>query len=367
MRKRFDDAITECGEIIGLDVANITAHEARVARWINDTREAISELPYNFLALQSVVQLRTYTFVTAGTIAVSSNGVEVTGSSTNFDGDLDKPWNRWWLSISSSGGSTMYRIANVVSDTICELEVPFANTATGSVSGLSYIISQLYYPVPYAFRTITLAREGLGSNEVGYRDPIEFDYYGRSGSFPEVFTIRDTQDTPVETVYTGVSSTANSTILSAEGTFLDDGLQPGDEIRFLTTAFALKRVLSQTSLELLQAPITTTGDTTATARTGNRHLIQFSPNIDQNNVITLIGYRKVFPLSNDRDLIEDGWWDAVRAGVIVKGYEFLKRPSGEKVALYNEALKKLIRNQKLSFSRIPRLKPLIGNRYSGKF
>src|SRR3990167_9781004 len=114
MRKSFSDAVTELGEQIGLDTVNVSAHETRVQRWINDIRESIEELPYDFKSLQYVGQLRTYVHATAGTVAVSADSKEVTGSSTTWTSEISKPYNQYWITI-ASGHS--YRVQHVVDDT----------------------------------------------------------------------------------------------------------------------------------------------------------------------------------------------------------------------------------------------------------
>ena len=367
-RTLVSSAIGELGRQIGLDPTNITAHRTYILGWINDTRQTIYELPYPLKAAEFTSQVRLYQSVTAGTITPSANGREVTGSSTSFTSDLIKPYNCWYITIDGR----YYQIDNVVSDTVLELRVPYAGTATAA--GQSYRSYRRYIPLEYWTNKISVLREHSQPLELSQLSLQEKEYYyindgpGEIQDYPSGYTLWGSQDIPIRTTYTVSADKNNTEVTGASGTtFLDDNLGPGDTLQISSTAFTVQKVTSQTTLDTMQIFHADVSGLASTGIQQDRPYMELLPQPDKNDVLTLWGHRKYYPLNADNDTIEDGWWLAVRAGVIKLGWEYLKRPITEKESLFQQALQRLLRDQ-VYHTKYKRIRPnMSGGRYSGYF
>ena len=366
-RKLVATAIGELGRQIGLDTTNVSAHKEYVRGWINDIRETIYELPHELKAAEYTTQVRLYASITAGTVTPSANGREVTGSSTTFTSDLLKPYNCWYIKIDGR----YYQIDNATSDTVLQLRVPYAGTATAS--GQSYRAYRRYIPLEYWTNKIKILREHSQPLDLSQMSLQEKEYYymedgpGEIQDYPTGYTLWGSQDIPIETTYTVSADTFGTEVTAASGTtFLDDNLGPGDELWVGTTAYTVQKVTSQTTLNTVQKFSADASGVAATARQANRPYMELIPQPDKNDLITLWGYRKYSPVNSDNDYLEDGWWMAIRAGVIKLGFEYLKRPIAEKEQLFQQALQRLIREQ-VYHNKYKRIRPNLGGRYSGYF
>lgn len=305
--------------------------------------------------------------MTAGTITPSANGREVTGSGTSWLTNLTKPYQAWYMYIDGR----QYQVDFVNSNTLLTLRVPYAGTATAA--GASYQAFRKYYPLEYYADKLHYVKEHSQPVELSKLSLQEKEYYymndlpGEIQDYPSGYVLWASQDIPIQTTYT-VSADANGVeVTAASGTtWRDDDLGPGDELTISSTAFTIQRITSQTTLDLIQKISTDVSGLAATGTQKDRTFVEFVPMPNKNDVMTLFGYKKAFPLHSDNDYIEEGWWGAVRAGVIKRGFEYLKRPIGEKEDLYQQALQRLIRDQ-TTRSKFTRIRPSISGRYSGYF
>jgi hypothetical protein len=339
-----------------------------VRGWINDIREQISEMPYNFKALQFTHQIRLYGVVTAGTVTTSANGREVTGASTTWTTTISKPYNAWQVKFDNR----FYKIENIVSDTIMVLAEPLPG-GDSTAGGASYKAHQKFYPLPYDVQKLWYVKEQQTPKELRYVDPIEKEYYfsdenpGAISTYPEGYTTWGSQDVGTETTYADcVAASSGYTVTCSGESLLDDNLKPGDLFTLSATSFTVNRVIGSDTL-LTQQIISKS--VTSTAKASNNHgtYIEFSPPTNINDIVTLYGYRKTYPLHGDNDVLEEGWYPAVRAGVIVRGWEYLKRPIAEKRDIYNKAIQQLVRSQVTAHNRFSRIKLRIPRRYTGYF
>src|SRR3990167_9849790 len=81
---RFDTCVSAVAWESGLDPDRVSQDKYLIQRWINDTRREIYELPINWSSREFIGQFAGTANVTAGTVAVTQNQAEVTGSSTTF-------------------------------------------------------------------------------------------------------------------------------------------------------------------------------------------------------------------------------------------------------------------------------------------
>ena len=369
MQKRISEAITELGEQIGLDTTVITAHKERVRRWTNDIREQIGELPYDLSALQFELQLRTFRSVTANvTVSTGALTTEATGSGSAFTTDLVEPYSTWVMLYEGRE----YQIDNVQSATVLTLRAGYIGSSSSSGAATFY---RKYNPIPFMVNRLVLVKDQGQELDLPHIPVNESESYFPShsieGYLPEGYHIWGNQEIGVTKEYMDVGGNADSYTASAVATanFYSDGVTPGTLFQVSSTAFTVKRILTPNRLLLEQSISSSIGSNgSATAINQNRVFMTFLPVYASAGLFNLKGLKKVSPLYNDDDWIEDGWWSAVRAGVIVRGYEYLKRPIGEKQALYQAALQNLIREQRLAESRFGRIRPKMNpGRYSGYF
>lgn len=368
MRKKLGPAITDVGEAIGLDVGNITAHKERVRGFINTVREEIQELPYDFQALRFVYNHRTEAKEDTGTVSVSANGYEVTGASTTFT-NLSKPYNQYFIIV----GGREYRVSDVASDTSMFLYSPVAISA--SAAGESFAVYRKFYTLPPMVESITHISDQNQKkpiNQVSLSE-LEDTYvdFALSGELPEVIALWETQESVELNTYADVGGNAGSNTASAAAgsDFHSDGVRPGTLFTVSSTAFTVDRVLSPTKLRLTQSISSALGDHgSATAENNEGLMFAIGPNYATVNNFTLYGKKKVAPLHDDNDYLEEGWWPTIRAMAIAKGSEFLKRnDQPQKEAKAAQALRNLIRDQVNRSRKYPRLKPRMDDRYSGDF
>lgn len=374
MRKSLSDGITEIGEQIGLDTVNITAHKERVKRWVNDTRKQLEGMPYDWRALEFIFQRTTQLTVTAGTAYVGGTGgltQMVTGSGTTWT-NLSHPYDQYYITIGTAMDAAAFRVRNIIDDTHLVIDA----YADFVASGESYVIYNRYFTLPYKPYRIKAIYNESKSKEieiVNLSDSWEkFKYFkpnsqgGDSISYAVLWGNNEREDG--SQTYS-ITTVANSHIVSASVTnLLQEFSNDGVMLTISATAgFRILNAMSPDTFYVDPAPRVSVTTAASTAYNQDQYYIQFLPLVDTTEQVSFYGYRSVHNLMNDNDLIEDGWWEAVRAGAIVRGFEYLKRPTQEKQFFYDKAVANLVRSQANPKSQ-PRIKPYFNrDRYSGYF
>ena len=384
MRKKLSDGITEIGEQVGLDTVNITAHYERIKRYINDVREEIQEMPYKFRALETVFQIHANVQVTGGTVAMysssSTGGLEdnwmfreITGTNTVWNADTTAsdtrhPYTNYSITFGSEPST--WKVDNVIDDTHIWLSGPYHGGYQGQ-SGISYRMYQRYYPLGTRINKIISAKDESTQSDIKIVTPQELSYYNNNSTvqgtpirYAAIWSNWDV-DYLYSTALT-VSVTAGSLLASASTVL--GGSNDANAIESITinsSSFGVARFMSRDTFLLSSPALVTSGTMSATAYAQQSDFIEFAPIPDSGQPITIYGYKKINPLHNASELMEEGWWPAIRAGAMVRGYEYLKRPVQEKMGLYQKALQALIRDQ--SSGAPGRIKPRIDSRYSGNF
>ena len=361
---RLDALVSAIAADAGLDPDRVTQHKTEIKRWINETRREIYELPVRMQALEFRGEIATVANVTAGTVAATQNQSEVTGSSTAFVTAMTGRY----ISINSS---PWQRISFVTDSTHLSLE---ASWNGDSGTGLSYTIWKRDYALPpKAAKVDKIVAMSEPDTPLAYYDPGEFHArYGLGDSFgdPLAWTQYGSSEFPEaylgSTVYT-VTSTANSPLVDfAAGSGLVTGVAAGDRLTILSTAFTVEKVLSDVKLAVRGFISVSTAATSATALSSNRLLIQFYQAANAQKVYMFDGKRTFADLYADGDLLEPGWYMAVKKGAVAKAMSFVASPREPlKIQDYQSEILQLIRSQYKAFNPAPRLKLAVPGRYTG--
>jgi len=352
---------------VGLDPDRNTQDKQNITRWINDTRQEIYNLPVRFAAAEFVSEFAGVANVTAGTVSTVQFQAEVTGLGTTWDNSMDGRY------IQIATGQWQ-RISHVSDSTHLTLESSW--NLTGN-SGQSYIMWKRYYVLPHKVgHVMTIFDMSNSRFPLAYYDPSEFYLkYGFGDNFnpPLAFTQFSTSELGYAyqygRVFTSVTATAGSPFIDfPAGSGVVTGISPGDKLLFgdstTSTAFAVDRVYTDTRVALTELATVTYTSATASAFAMNRVAIQVYPGISNNNTYYYEAYKTCYDLINQSDLIEEGWYPAVKKGAIAKGCGYIRDPrEGEKLKEYMAEVQNLIRVQWKAKNPSSRLKPYIPRRY----
>lgn len=366
MYVRLDACVSAVAAEAGLDPDNNSQDKTNIKRWINDTRKEVYSLPVRFSALEFVGEFAGTAVVTAGTVNATQNQAEVTGSSTAFTTAMSGRY------IMISTGQWK-RISYVSDSTHLTLESSWTGD---TVTNQSYMIWKRDYEMPHKVGTI-LNIFDMGENRypLAFYDQSEFYQkfgWGDTLSNPQAFTQFGSSDLGLayltSTVYT-VTTTADSPIVDfAAGSGVVTGLAPGDRLIIgnssNSTAFYVDRILTDTKVSLRNFVTVSTGSTSATAFATDRLFARFFPGINDTRTYYFEAYKRCYDLYSDDDMIEDGWYPAVKKGAIAKALGYVRDPrEAQKLAEAQAEIATLIRNQYRAKNPSPRLKPHITRRY----
>ena len=367
---RLDVLVSAVAADAGLDPDRVTQHKTEIIRWINETRREIYELPTRLQALEFKGEISTVANITAGTVTTTQDLAEITGSSTSWATAMAGRY----ISI---GDAPWQRISFVTDTTHITLESPWPDAAK---SAAAYKIWKRDYALPAKVDKVEeIVPVDDIDNPLAFHDPDEFQArHGFADSFgnPYAYTQYGSQDYATgflgSTVYTGVTTTANSPIVDfASGAGIVTGIAPGDRVIIgnstTSTAFTVDRVLTDTKLALRTHCAISTATTSATAQSvGNRLLVNFYMGVSDARVFIYRAKRAFAEMIADNDLLEPGWYMAVKKGAVAKAMGFVGSPREPmKTQEYQAELGTLARNQYKAFNPSPRLKPAIYGRYSG--
>lgn len=367
---RLDVLVSAVAADAGLDPDRVTQHRTEIIRWINETRREIYELPTRLQALEFKGEISTVANITAGTVATTQDLAEITGSSTAWATAMAGRY----ISI---GSAPWQRISFVTDTTHLTLESPWPDSA---VSSQSYKIWKRDYALPAKVEKVEeIVPMDDPDNSLGFCDPDEFqarngfaDQFGTPRTYTQYGSQEHFTGFLGATIYVNVTSTANSPIVDfAAGAGIVTGIAPGDRLILgsatTSTAFVVDRVLTDTKLALRTYCAVSTGGTSATAQSvGNRLVVNFWNAVNDARIFLYRARRAYADLIVNSDVLEPGWYMAVKKGAVAKAMGFVGSPrEGTKMAEYQAEVSTLVRNQFKAFNPSSRLKPHIQGRYTG--
>ena len=367
---QFGTVVSAVAAEVGLDPDRNSQDKTNIQRWINDTRQEIYNLPVRLSAAEFVGEFAGVANVTAGTVTTIQNQAEVTGSGTSWSSSM----NGSFISIATG---QWQRISYVTDTTHLTLESSWVITGT---TASNYTIWKRYYVLPHKVeKVMTIFDQSNNRFPLAYYDPSEFyQKYGFGGdnfSNAMAFTQFSTSELGYQYLsgktFSSVTATANSPILDfPSGSGLVTAVAPGDRLLLSdgstsSTAFAIDRVYTDTRLAMAEA--FTAASLATAAATGfamNRVAVQLYPAVSNNNTYYFEARKRPYDLINSIDLIEEGWYPAVKKGAIAKGCGYVRDPREEKKqAEYAREITNLIRMQYKAANPSSRLKPHIPRRY----
>ena len=370
MRVTLDAVTSAVAAEVGLDPDNVSSDKLKIYRFINDTRREIASLPYHFKSLEFTGELVQSLWVTAGTVKATQDRSEITGTSTSWTTAMSN----WYIKV---GSQTEYqRLAYVTDTTHATLETAWQGD---SVTADAYKLYKRFYELPPKVDKVLRIKNPETDNLLALYEPQEFyERYQVLETFgtPEVYTQFGSTDLGLEyltsTVYTAVTSTANSPILHFSSAFLTTAMFPGDRIRLgdstTSTAFYVDSIISSSIVALRSYVGISSAALSATAFSLNRPLLEFYPAINGRKVMRYQAQKNIVDLVNGEDWMEDGWYPVIKAGAIAKAMGYINSPKEQQKLLEYEAKKAdLIRAQAIALNPAPRLKPFIPKRYGQAF
>lgn len=357
---------------IGLDPDRNSQDAINLKRWINDTRGEIYSLPVRLTAAEFVGELAGSTVITAGTFTAVQNQAEITGSGTSWNSGM----NGFYFQQTTASTGQWQRVSFVSDTTHLTLESGWPGSG---VTGSSYNLWKRDYFLPHKVdQVITMFDMSNNRFPIAYYDQSEFYLkYGFGDAFnpPLAFTtFSSTEEGYAFTssvTFANVTCTANSPILNfPSGSGLVTAVAPGDRLLLSdgatsSTAFSVDRVYTDTKLALMEGEIAASNSAmSATAFSMNRVGVRFYPAINNTNIIYFEARKRAYDLINNNDLLEEGWYPAVKKGAIAKGCGYIRDPrEQQKLLEYKAEVMNLLRVQYKAKNPAPRLKPHIPRRY----
>lgn len=365
MLTRIDILVSAIAAESGLDPDRVAQDKIHILRFINDTRREVSELPVQFQQLEFLGEVVGIVQTTAGTVKATIGQSEITGTTTSFATAM--------AGRQMKIGTASWRRISFVSDTThLTLESGWPDD---TVTDQTYRIWQKHIPLPPKIDKLLQVKEYTNNVPLTFYDQNEF--YAKFGKdddtgTPHSYTVYGSTDFGLDylgsTVFTSVTSTANSPILDFSGTVLVTAMSPGDRIRFgdttTATAFYVDRILTDTKVSL-RGVVPQAGVLSATALSTQRKFIQVYPAIDGVKILIYTARKQMVDLVDDEDIIEEGWYSVIKKGAIAKSMGYINSDKeAQKLQEYAAEKQTLVRNQFKALNPFPRLKPYIRDRYS---
>lgn len=270
-----------------------------------------------------------------GTVSYTQNSRTVTGSSTVWTSDMKG------RKILGSDGA-WYKIASVASNTSLTLSQPYQGP---DASGADYRIwkdEYKLYPEVLAlggfvnYHLSTVMSEAWPKN-------MKDSYPKPTGSVsPAVYMVAGRD--PLSSSYASgtVSGTINTCTLTGLGTAWLANVEPGYEIKIGSTYYHVKKVNSDTEIELYQLLSATIAASAYTAVGKNAVIVRFQGPTDQ-RMVHYWYWAKDYPFVNDSD---EDWVAESYAKVIVHGltaYDYMDKNdpvrADRSVIAYENAIK----------------------------
>lgn len=245
--------------------------------------------------------IRTYDQISSGTASVVNGSNTATLSSSL----LSSPYVGAYFRVSAGVPASWYRVVAQGGTTLV-LDVPYQG-ATNTVA--LYEVRKLDYLVPSEINGALIMTDSL-SNEIFVdsvmtRPTLIPDSRGR----PNRAVVWS--DDPIGTTYTTgtISGSVDTRIITGSGTSWLSNVVPGDQLEVVVSSvtykYNVRSVESDTSITLYQfLRIAISASTSYTIRNQFGRIVRFSPNADDEYVVSLYGQRHIYPLAHDNDIDE---------------------------------------------------------------
>lgn len=248
-----------------------------------------------------------------GTLSVTQGSRTVTGSGTT------------WLTGQTFNSSKIllpdgayYKIASVVSDTSLVMTQPYQGV---TLSGKTYQIWQdeyRLYPevltlagfVDYQWQA-TMDESWPRNMKQSYPVPV-------NNEIPTVYTVIGRQGSTVSYTTGTVTGTINDNFLTGGSTSWLANLEPGMEVTTGTNVYHIKRVISDTSIELYQRLVVAVTNSAYSAKAKNSLIVRFREPASQ-RIVHYWYWAKDYPFINDTD---EDWIAETFPRVIINGIAY---------------------------------------------
>lgn len=249
-----------------------------------------------------------------GTVTLVQNSNTVTGAGTTWTSDMK---GRKF----QGADSAYYKIASVPSATSLLLTTPYQGTSISSQTYQIWKDEYRLYPEAMSiggFVDYYLPRRATEAWPSNMKDSFPFP---TTSNEPTIYTVLNSHGrTDAVTVGT-VSGSQNSSTLTGLGTSWLTGtnpIEPGWEIIIGTNTYHVRRVNSDTELELYQLLTVAVASSTYTAIGKNSKVIRFeSPTLQR--IVNYWYYSKDYPFVNDND---EDWIAEQFPRVLVNGVSY---------------------------------------------
>lgn len=254
---------------------------------------------------------------TTGTAAFTQGSRTVTGSGTTWlNGGTD------WTSAKILGSDgAYYKVLSVQSDTSLTISQPFQGTTNLTATYQIWQDEYVLYPevlsiggfVDYGLRA-TMSEAFPRNMKLSYPVPTNVE-------LPNVYTVIG-RKTIKNTYSTGsVSGTINTNTLTGSGTSWLSNLDAGGEMLIGTIKYHVRRIISDTSLELYQL-LTSTLTNSAYSYTGKNALIVRFREPTNQEIVNYWYNAKSYSLvnDNDEDWVCEMYPETINIGAVVKDY-----------------------------------------------
>jgi hypothetical protein len=290
---------------------------------------------------------------TTGTVSVTQGSNTVTGSGTG--------WNSAFKSRKFIGpdGAT-YKIASIATVTSMILSSPYQGE---SVSGQAYAIwkdEYRLYPEVLSIGGFTNYQlTGTMSEALAKNMKASFPHESANQQ-PDIYTIIGRENLTA-TYSTGtLSGTINTNILTGASTAWLANLEPGYQITVGTNKYTVKKVNSDTEIELYQLLVATVAALTTYSAVGKNAIIVRFKSPSSQQIVSYWYYAKDYPFVNDED---EDWVAEMYANVIISGlgyWDFVDKNDGLRSQLSKAAYENAIKDM-----RVAVLQSFTGNRTLG--
>lgn len=276
-----------------------------------------------------------------GTITVTLGSNTVTGLTTIWSSSFNS------MKMLLPDGS-YYKIASVLSSTSLVLTQPYQGP---NQAGGSYNIWQDEYALYPEVLSIGgfLDYQLQATMDESYPRNMKRSYpVPVNTELPTVYTVIGRQNKTINYIAGSLSGAINDSYLVGVGTSWLANIQPGYEFIIGTNVYHVRRILSDTSIELYQQlSVAVSPGTTYTARGKNAVIVRFREPTSQ-KVVHYWYWAKDYPFVNDND---EDWVAEIYSEVILNGAvrkDYLDKNDVARASLSKQEYEDSIKNMKVA-------------------
>lgn len=276
---------------------------------------------------------------TTGTVTLTNASNTVTGSGT--------AWTSSMKGQKFYDGLYYYKIASVASATSLILTQPYQGTTTAGVSYLIWQDEYRLYPEVINIAGFVDYQLEKSLDESWSRNFKQSFPVSATTNLPSVYTVIGRE--PLTAAYsTGtVTGSLNSNALTGTSTLWLANVEPGFEITIAGTKYHVKKVNSDTSIELYQQLTAAAVAATYSAVGKNAIIVRFNTPTSQ-RVVHYWYWSKGYPLVNDND---EDWIAELYPKIILNGilyYDYLDKNDPIRTDRSSIAYEDSIKNMKVA-------------------